>query len=365
MQTIVAPQLPNDIYHEILSSLPFSGSDWLHAKLVCKTWYNIGATVFDPNKGNVWERMIRAGNIKALSALMKDKRIVITQSDVPKLWMLAIEEDGIYDSDLLECSQIDPSSNNNEALLLANKNGAFHLVNLLLDDKRVNPEVGTEQDNINRNFRQALLSKDFDLVTKFLRDEKVDPSVYENFAIRYASKDLSNKFCHFLLDDSRVDPACFQNDVLGTACYSGRRLIVKRLLNDPRMSANKDYSLGLVLAALDGRKKIIDMLITSQKIELNQFVWRAACTFPEVEKLLHRLLADQRLDPSANNNEAIIIACRFGNIKIVDRLLQDKRVDPSARDNTAMRMAKLNGHLPIIQLLQRPRGHFLASDTTN
>ena len=42
----------------------------------------------------------------------------------------------------------------------------------------------------------------------------------------------------------------------------------------------------------------------------------------------NRLLEDPRVDPSANNNEAIGIASAYGHLAIVNRLLADPRVDP-------------------------------------
>ena len=43
--------------------------------------------------------------------------------------------------------------------------------------------------------------------------------------------------------------------------------------------------------------------------------------------------ADDRVDPTANENESIRRASQNGDLRVVERLLQDERVDPSARDN--------------------------------
>jgi hypothetical protein len=44
-------------------------------------------------------------------------------------------------------------------------------------------------------------------------------------------------------------------------------------------------------------------------------------------------------------------AARNGHLAIVERLLQDDRVDPSAEDNYAVRMAAENGHLAVVDRL--------------
>ena len=63
------------------------------------------------------------------------------------------------------------------------------------------------------------------------------------------------------------------------------------------------------------------------------------------------LLADPRVDPSAENNSAIISACVNGHTKIVELLLHDPRVDPSANDNCPITWASKEGHTEIVNLL--------------
>jgi hypothetical protein len=69
-----------------------------------------------------------------------------------------------------------------------------------------------------------------------------------------------------------------------------------------------------------------------------------------------RLLQDERVDPSANNNYAIGFGAQNGHLDVVERLLQDVRVDPSADDNDAVAWAAGNGHLAVAErLLQDKR----------
>lgn len=71
---------------------------------------------------------------------------------------------------------------------------------------------------------------------------------------------------------------------------------------------------------------------------------------------IERLLLDDRLDPSINNNAFFISACTFGQMGVVERLLQDKRVDPSDTNNKAIKTASQLGFLEIVnRLLQDPR----------
>ena len=66
-----------------------------------------------------------------------------------------------------------------------------------------------------------------------------------------------------------------------------------------------------------------------------------------------RLLQDSRVNPSANDNEAIKYASINGHHLVVDRLLQDRRADPTDNNNIAIRNASRNGHhLVVNRLLQ-------------
>ena len=68
----------------------------------------------------------------------------------------------------------------------------------------------------------------------------------------------------------------------------------------------------------------------------------------EVVKLL---LANDKVDPSADNNWAIRLASNNGHLEVVKLLLANDKVDPSADNNWAIRLASNNGHLEVVKLL--------------
>jgi hypothetical protein len=68
----------------------------------------------------------------------------------------------------------------------------------------------------------------------------------------------------------------------------------------------------------------------------------------EVVKLL---LADPRVDPSANDDEAFNDACMDGHVEIVTLLLADTRVNPSANDDEAVQSACRDGSVEVVTLL--------------
>jgi hypothetical protein len=63
------------------------------------------------------------------------------------------------------------------------------------------------------------------------------------------------------------------------------------------------------------------------------------------------LLADPRVDPTADDNSAIGLASQEGHGAVVELLLADPRVDPADLENYAIRLASQNGHVTVVELL--------------
>ena len=66
----------------------------------------------------------------------------------------------------------------------------------------------------------------------------------------------------------------------------------------------------------------------------------------------------RRVDPTAENNECICIASEHGYTEIVAGLLADKRVDATANNQTPLRQAVSENHVQIVQLLLKWKGTF-------
>ena len=62
--------------------------------------------------------------------------------------------------------------------------------------------------------------------------------------------------------------------------------------------------------------------------ENKQKLFTQACEYNQVE-VVKLLLQDPRVDPSYQNNYAIILASENGHVEVVKLLLQDPRVDPN------------------------------------
>lgn len=78
--------------------------------------------------------------------------------------------------------------------------------------------------------------------------------------------------------------------------------------------------------------------------------WASNFGHAEVVRLL---LADSRVDPAANENEAIRYASRYGHHEVVRLLLADSRVDPAAIGNQAFQNASVNGRIDVASSSER------------
>ena len=68
-------------------------------------------------------------------------------------------------------------------------------------------------------------------------------------------------------------------------------------------------------------------------------------------RVVYSILKEDRVDPSIQDNQALISACKYHNIKILRMLLRDTRVDPTARGGLALALATGRGYSRTVALL--------------
>ena len=63
------------------------------------------------------------------------------------------------------------------------------------------------------------------------------------------------------------------------------------------------------------------------------------------------VVADKRVNPSADSNSPIRWASRRGHAEVVKLLLKDKRVDPSVKNQQAFSKGLVRGHTGVLRVL--------------
>ena len=144
------------------------------------------------------------------------------------------------------------------------------------------------------------------------------------------------------------------NDAIGSASSDGHSEIVKLLLADHRVdpSANDNYAIRI--SSSHGNLEVVKLLLADPRVDPSDnhnYSIRNASNNGHLE-IVKLLLTDPRVDPSNGNNYAIRMAAQHGYFEIVSRLLQDPRVDPSVYDNDAIIMAS-KSHYDVVELLMK------------
>jgi ankyrin repeat protein len=138
------------------------------------------------------------------------------------------------------------------------------------------------------------------------------------------------------------------------AASSGFTDAVKLLLLDDRVDPSAQNNEALLWASQEGYLEIVKILLSDDRVDPSAEDNGALCFAAERGQLeiVKILLSDDRVDPSAEDNGALCFAAERGHLEIVKILLADDRVDPSARNNEALFDASSNGHLEIVKLLE-------------
>ncbi len=174
----------------------------------------------------------------------------------------------------------------------------------------------------------AFADSDFDLLMK-------NPNLDRQALLECVVKRGMAGKVKILLKDERssakgltgVDPSISNDYYVRYASRMGYVQVVRELLKDHRVYPGGDNDYALRTAIRGGYPEVVD-----------------------------ELLKDPRVDPSVDSNKAIRWASQNGYLSLVKELLKDSRVDPIALNNSAIVYANQNGHTLVVkELLKDPR----------
>jgi Ankyrin repeats (3 copies) len=115
-----------------------------------------------------------------------------------------------------------------------------------------------------------------------------------NCALKWAARRGNFDLVRLLLADPHVDPSAWNQSAIRVASMFGRTEIVRTLLAHPRVDPSVDNQCAFRTASANGHKVTVRLL-----------------------------LADTRVDPSANNQEAIGMAREYGRAGTIQPLVAD------------------------------------------
>lgn len=160
---------------------------------------------------------------------------------------------------------VDPSEDQNEALIEASRRGYVEIVDMLLKDPRVNPnDMGSGSISL------AAAEGRFELVKRLLEDPRIDPNGTgdegQEAAIVYASLYGYYDIVKILLNDFRVNPSIQYNQAIIDAAENGHYEVVKLLMDDNRVDPSDQGNLAIMLSSKKNHCNIVKLLRTDQRV---------------------------------------------------------------------------------------------------
>ncbi len=140
------------------------------------------------------------------------------------------------------------------------------------------------------------------------------------------------------------------------ACYKDHLDLVKVLCRDPTidpMGVGRDIS--ITDACKRGQDNVVRILLENTAVDPsmdnNKLIMISSSN--NFSKMVGLLLRDSRVNPSDQQNRALISASASanGHTDVVKLLLEDPRVNPSDQQNRALISASANGHTDVVRLL--------------
>lgn len=128
---------------------------------------------------------------------------------------------------LLQNSQININTKDNQAIRWACRDGHLKVVQLLLNDKSNRIDPGTKRDWA---IRYAVEYDHIEIVKLLLQDKRVNPGAKSNEALRTATEKGLEMIFELLLIHPQVDPSIRNNCCIRIASRNGHLGMVKSLL---------------------------------------------------------------------------------------------------------------------------------------
>ena len=183
-------------------------------------------------------------------------------------------------------------------------------------------------------------------IVKLLIEYGLNPMIDDNVIYEYACKNDNTKLLYFLLNIQKLNPVTDTNFLFSAIVY-GNLKIVKMLVKICKMKTTYEF---------------IKLAIMYHQSDIFKYMFRRRENDWDINNLLMlaikrdcneivKILMDEGIDATFNDNVAIQYACVNGNIEIVELLLHDINVDPSALHNVSLCNAIIYGYYDIIKLL--------------
>lgn len=214
------------------------------------------------------------------------------------------------------------------------------------------------------HFFQAIMDENPVKVRHFLNEQTFDYLACCKESLPLASGKSSPTVLKMILNDSRTNMMSRKGHALVPAAKYRRVENLKILLQ--RSSC---WPMKAVILAIDesyDSPECIDLLKEYLKTQQSYMLLTSSTSLKNPQKFhskflqaitngdivtVKRLIASQRVDPAAEDNIALKLACSQGKNEIAQLLMMFKDVDPAVEDKVCLTIAVQSGNLDLIEML--------------
>jgi hypothetical protein len=156
------------------------------------------------------------------------------------------------------------------------------------------------------------------------------------------------------LEQGNGDPSEFNNQALFFSARDGAVELARALLGDQRVLDGRNLDHYLQTAVQGGHVEVVECFLLADVWSTRDALQKALCLAAELNlpEVVALLLKDDRVDPTANRQEALIAASRC-SLDCIKVFLEDGRVDLSADDSAVLLRSAQSGGTTLDFLLQQ------------
>lgn len=309
--------------------------------------YLIKNTDLNPaaNKNSALRIACCNGNLELVKLLLTDKRV--TKCGHIDLRQAVKNRHYNVVSFLINENLVNPTIDSNISLILAAESGCTDSLNLLLNDKRVNPTY----HQINHAFSLACSNGFLIPMEILLKIKEINPNYRNNYALLNSSAKNFADSLEKLLSFSSVNPSFNNNEALILAAENGSTDTLKLLLNDSRLTLDINNK-ALTLAAENNHSDVFKLLLSDSRIGDSYYFHSLLILLIKNGNLdLVELLIEHKimfLEPDIN---FFILACEYGHLDIIKLLLNKLKINISKNNESALFLASKNNHIDVVEFL--------------
>lgn len=278
--------------------------------------------------------------------------------------------------------QLDATHSCGTALSLAAANGHIEIVEMLMEDGRIDINQRSEDGSTPLHLATSVSHKE--VVEALLRSDTIDVNSQNSREITpllaavgagfvlYGGKQRFNDVAVRLVSDARVDVNCRDNGgytPLYWAAQNGLTGLVEAILNHVKADIGLEDEEEAICVAIDnGHIDVVKAFLKSGRTDINKLLKNerghlegtllSIAAYKGMEDIVDLLLSKPGIEPhkpDARGRTSLAMAAFGGSVKTVEKLLKINRVDPNSRDllgRTPLHMVvKLHRPMDTIQAL--------------